>query len=452
MEEKEKDLYLKRGKLVKQCEDLKTQIREADNKARVDELKAQFKGFHDEVLLIDEKLKLIKEADEIDGIRDEQTQKLKETIKPAMGESVEGKREIAKKALLRWATVESSNLAPEEKKLLGLRDGGLDLYPFKGGDYDGSGVDVNTMSARERIKYIAETRAQSTTTTEGGDFIAQDFSREIEARLLWYGPFANREVCRVWASTNGATMPYPTVDDTSNTGALLSQAGDASSSVTDIVTAATNFTAYKYTSKLIKVNKELEEDSYFDIVGFVSDALATRLGRALNTAFTTGTGSSQPQGAVTGAGFYDWTASATAFTRPELQAFVMKAIDTSYMNRPLTRLMFHMNMLYEIRVLDDSSANYSQAMWQPNFAAGVPNTILGVPYAINNDMDGTMNTQSKIFLLGDFSKFICRWILPMRMVTLRDRYAETDQIGIVAFQRVDSHVIQSNAIKYVSTT
>ena len=67
-------------------------------------------------------------------------------------------------------------------------------------------------------------------------------------------------------------------------------------------------------------------------------------------------------------------------------------------------------------------------------------------------MASQMATGNKIILFGDFSKFICRWILPMRLVRLTERYAELDQTGLVAFQRVESKVIQTNALKYLELT
>ena len=129
----------------------------------------------------------------------------------------------------------------------------------------------------------------------------------------------------------------------------------------------------------------------------------------------------------------------------------MTTVDWSYLNRPLTRIMFHQNFLYHIRLLD-STSNQSQELWQPSFAAGVPSTIAGYQYTINNDMASTLATGNNVILFGDFSKFICRWILPMRLVRLTERYAELDQTGLVAFQRVDSKVIQNNALKYMQMT
>ena len=440
-----KNLYDKRGRVITQMKDFKGKILK-DDFVLDNEAEKEFKSWNDELEGIDKKIEAIKLIDEVEGIRTESDDKLKDKIKKT--DSVEEVRVRAKKALFTYIF---NPLALErgDNDILGLKSGEIHVYPFRTGMYDGDGVDYSDLPQRE--KKLTQIRAQSTTATQGGDFIAEDFSREIELRLLYYGPFANKEVCRVWTSSTGADMPYPTVDDTSNTGVLLAEAGDATSGVTDVVTAATTFGAYKFTSRLITISKELEQDSYFDVIGFITDALATRLGRALNTAFTTGTGSSQPQGALVGAIQGDSTASSTAITQSEIMRFLMTTVDWSYLNRPLTRVMFHQNILYHIRLLDISSSN-SIPMWQPSFAAGVPSTVLGYSYSINNDMPSALATGNDILLFGDFSKFICRWILPMRIVRLVERYAELDQTGVVAFQRVDSKVIQPQALQYMEMT
>jgi len=442
-----KQYYDQRGRIVAQMKDLGDRLLKEDFTFD-EEVEKQFKGFNDELEAVDKKIKALERLDEIQGIENDSSDQLKEVIKPT--ETVEEVQEKAKRAFLKYVFKGENSLNAEDKKHMRLSpdselDSAIHIYHGQRGVYDGRG-------AGNQKELMGQIRAQGTGSTAGGDFIAQDFAKEVEQRLLWYGPFANKQITRVWNSDNGANMPYPTVDDTANTGALLSEAGDASSSVTDVTTGAITFAAYKYTSKLIKLNRELAEDSYFDVIGFISDALATRLGRALNTAFTTGTGSSQPQGAVIGGSQGVLSASATAFTASEILNFLMTSLDVSYMNRPLTRVMMHQNLLYQIRLLDTSTSNYTQPIWQPSFAAGVPDTVAGVPYALNNDMDSALATGNKVLLYGDFSKFITRWILPMRMVRLDERFAETDQVGVVAFQRVDSHVIQSAALQYFEMT
>jgi hypothetical protein len=105
-----------------------------------------------------------------------------------------------------------------------------------------------------------------------------------------------RAAASVFNTETGNTLPYPTVDDTGNT-------GDCSRSTRQVTeTAVTygviNFAAYKFSSDIVTVPVELLQDSAFDLNEHLSSVLGTRLGRVHNTYQTTGTGSSQPQGIV----------------------------------------------------------------------------------------------------------------------------------------------------------
>ena len=103
-----------------------------------------------------------------------------------------------------------------------------------------------------------------------------------------------------------------------------------------------------------------------------------------------------------------------------------------------------------------SIALTTQTIWQPSLVAGTPDLIDGDKFWVNNDMAsgsaGAPATGEKSILYGDFSKFVTRWVTGTRTKVLNERYGEKDQIGIVGFQRFDSRVINTDAIKYLEQT
>ena len=75
----------------------------------------------------------------------------------------------------------------------------------------------------------------------------------------------------------------------------------------------------------------LQDVDWLDAEAFISRKFAERLGRIHNQHFTTGTGSSQPEGIVTGATSGVTAASATAFTADEL-IDLQHSVDPAYRN------------------------------------------------------------------------------------------------------------------------
>jgi HK97 family phage major capsid protein len=78
------------------------------------------------------------------------------------------------------------------------------------------------------------------------------------------------------------------------------------------------FTPFKFT-RLVKVSEELVNDAMFDVWGqALAPDFLQAFAAAENSYLTTGTGTGQPQGVVTGAGVGKTAASATAITADEL--------------------------------------------------------------------------------------------------------------------------------------
>ena len=109
--------------------------------------------------------------------------------------------------------------------------------------------------------------------------------------------------------------------------------------------------------------------------------------------------------------------------------------------------MFNDATLKALRKLKDSENRY---IWQPSVVSGVPATLNGREYIINDFM-ASIGASAKSILFGDFKKFRVRFAGQYRFRRLVERYADTDQVAYVAFRRADSHVMNAGTapIKYL---
>lgn len=293
-----------------------------------------------------------------------------------------------------------------------------------------------------------EVRAAQTVTTSGGGYaIPQGFAGRVEQIMKFYGPMVDGGVTGELRTTAGNNIPYPTLDGTGTSGRLL--AINTAVTETAVAFGKVDLDAYKFSSDLITVPYELLEDEDVNLESILDYQLAERLGRVMNTYFTTGSGSSQPNGVVTASALGKTAASATAFTRAEIIDLIHQ-VDRSYRMGPKVGIMMHDLILAAIRKLALGSGD-NTPLYQVSTRAGEPDTIEGHRIFINNDMDSAVTAAKKIMLFGDFSKFMVRKVNGTRMFRLTERYADSDQVGFFGFMRADSDLIAANSIKHLIT-
>ncbi len=279
------------------------------------------------------------------------------------------------------------------------------------------------------------------TTTAGGFLVPQSFSDRLEVALKYYsGVMENAEVIE---TDSGADMPWPTVNDTTQVGAILAE--NATISAQDVTFASVTLKAYMYTSKLIAVSLQLMQDSFFNMENLIADIAGERLGRIFNTHFTTGTGSGQPNGIVTAAasGKVGTTGQTTSVIYDDL-IDLSHSIDPAY--RRGSKWMANDSSIKVVRKLKDSQ---NRPLWEPSVQAGQPDTLLGYPVVTNNDV-AAMAANAKSILFGALNKYKVRRVRGMTLMRLNERYADALQVGFFAFARVDGNLIDAgtNPVKY----
>jgi HK97 family phage major capsid protein len=287
--------------------------------------------------------------------------------------------------------------------------------------------------------------ALSTGTGSAGGFtVPQGFYDKMDDAQKAYGGMMLPNCAFVFDTESGNALPIPTDNDTGNSGAILTENTQVSNQ--DVSFGAVTLNAYTYTSKLVLVSNQLLQDSAFNLDSFLAGKLGTRIARAINTHFTVGTGTSQPNGAVTAAtagpvGATGETVSLIFDDLIELE----HSVDPAYRNN--ARYMLADTTLKIIKKLKDTQGRY---LWLPGMPySKEPDTINGYEYTINQDMP-VPAANAKSVLFGDFSKYYIRRVVGTQVLRLTERYADFNQTGFLAFQRWDGNLVDAGThpLKY----
>lgn len=309
---------------------------------------------------------------------------------------------------------------------------------------DGMTTEQRQLLAEMRQDLTPEMRAQSTSGAAGGYTIPEGFWPQITETMAAWGPMLDPGVTNMITTATGNALPWPTLDDTSNEGAILdenTQIGEQ-----DISLGQKSLGAYLYTSKLIRVSYQLLQDSAFDFESqIIRPAFGKRIGRAVNRHLTVGTGSSQPNGIVTASSLGKTATTGTTLSFDDLIE-LEHSVDPAYRSAPNVRWMFHDTTLKALRKLKDGQGNY---LWSPADArSGAPAKIWNYPYSINQHMP-EVDGSSKPIVFGDFDEYVVRRVREFTMVRLVERYADYLQVGFFAFGRFDGELADTAAVKHL---
>lgn len=310
---------------------------------------------------------------------------------------------------------------------------------------DGLNPEERAFAMKQVAQATPEMRAQSTTNTAGGYTIPQGFSGEIDKAMLMWGPMLDPGVTRQLDTASGNLLPWPTMNDTGNVGALLAE--NVQAGTQDIVFGNVNLNAYMYSSNIILVSLQILQDSAFNLeTEIITPAFGERLGRIVNQHLTTGTGSSQPNGIMTAAGLGKTTAAVGAVTADEIIDFY-HSVDPAYRSSPSFKLMFNDSTLQAVRKLKDGQSRYLIDGLKDN-GATINIAGISVPYVINQAV-ASMATGNRFMAAGDFSRYIVRRVREYQMLRLNERYADYLQVGFLGFGRFDGNLLNANAVKYM---
>lgn len=342
---------------------------------------------------------------------------------PASG-AAEGPDELHKRAFDHYVRFGKAGMEPQEVRTL-------------------QGMHV-TMGTAEEARALG-----IGTGTAGGYLVPSGTIADaiVEARKdfdAWNKPhprFPGQTVATVINSTNGAPLEIPYNDDTGNEGELVSEGAEVGDQDTEF--GLRTLTGYLISSKVVKVNLTLMQDSAFPLDSWLGRKLGERIGRKKQWLHTNGTGANQPAGLTVQGTVGKTGASATTFTHPELLD-LKHSVDPAYRDAGIW--MMNDASLLALKKLNVGGATDARPLWQQSIAAGEPATIDGDPYVINQSMPAPASG-AKSIAYGDTRALWVRDISGWSLVRLEELYARFGQVGFLLFARTDSGLMEPNAIK-----
>lgn len=324
----------------------------------------------------------------------------------------------------------------------------------------------------EQWKAVRNTMS-TTTASEGGYTVPSLIASRLIDYMKAYG--AMRKVATILRTSDGKPLSFPTSDGTAETGEWIAQNTTATGADPSFGTVSLN--VFKASSKIVAVPFELLQDSVIDIEAFIRRRLGQRLGRIMNTGFTTGGGTTLPDGIVPKAtsGKVGTTGQTLTIIYDDLVDLV-HAVDPAYRDAATCAFMTNDSLLKVLRKLKDTAG---RPIWTPSYDGGIrvgqgtmvtpegmnaadttqagyvdQNTpkvfdyLLGYPVWVNNDIAApAANAKSMIF--GDFSQYTIRDAMDVTMFRFDDSaYAKLGQVGFLAWARAGGNLLDTNAVKY----
>jgi len=274
------------------------------------------------------------------------------------------------------------------------------------------------------------------TDTSGGYLVPEEFMNELIQALEEQNIF--RRIARI-ITTNSEKLKVP-IATASGTASWIEENDEIPES--DSVFGQIILNAYKLAT-MMRTSTELVEDSAFNIQAYIAQEFARRIGAREEEAFCIGDGDGKPTGIFTesGGGSIGVTAaSETDITFDDI-------IDLFYSLKPPYRIkaVFLTNdtAMKQLRKVKDSNGQY---IWTPSVVAGTPDMLLGRP-VYTSPYVPEIKAGSLPLAFGDFNYY---WIADRRDIrfkVLNELFAQRDQIGFHATERVDGKLILSEAVK-----
>lgn len=294
----------------------------------------------------------------------------------------------------------------------------------------------------------------TTTTTQGGYTVQSEVAAQLIDALKAYG-FMRQEASQI-TTAQGNPLSFPTSDGTAETGEWIAQNTTATAADPSFGTVAVN--VFKASSKVVAVPYELLQDSEIDIQGMIFTRLAQRIGRISNVGYTTGGGTTDPNGLVTAAavGKTGTTGQTLTIIYDDLVDLI-DSLDAAYLGHSGTSLdkpeagpcfMMSQTMRRVVRKIKDTAG---RPIWTPSYDAGItkgiPDMLMGYPVCLNNDL-AVPAANAKSLAFGRLDKYLIRDAMDVTMFRFDDSaYAKLGQVGFLAWARTGGNLLDTASVK-----
>lgn len=308
---------------------------------------------------------------------------------------------------------------------------------------------------QEAIRKAAEVKDITISTGSAGGFgVPEEISREIEKHELKFSPVRSLvKVVRAGTSDykellaiNGATSGW------------VGETGPRNATTTPTLReiAPTHGELYAYP----QASEWSLDDVFFNVEQWLSESVGESFAVAEANAVLTGNGTNQPTGMLNSA---PTAVSDETATRPAAVYEFIANVDAGLALLPdrLIDTQYKLNSAYQmgavwamnsvtvgvVRKLKDTTNQY---LWQPSLIVGQPDTLLGKPVSVWEQMASIANNAHPI-AYGNFRR---GYVIADR-VGLRITRDNVTNVGFVRFyvrRREGGIVLNNNAIKFIKTT
>lgn len=284
---------------------------------------------------------------------------------------------------------------------------------------------------------------------DGGFYVSPDETGRLVQRIFETSPM--RQVASVQQITSDALDGFA---DTDEAGAEWVGEKIAPTNTDTPQTGKWSIPVHEMATQPKATNKLLE-DANINIEQWLSGHVSRKFARFENTAFVNGNGVAKPRGFLD----YDAAADSEVFDREKIGRIV-STNNGALVFEDFIRLQTALKMAYavnstwslnrrtkgEIRLLKSVDGIF---LWQPSLQVGTPETLLGRPLVMFDDMPNIAN--------GTLSVALSDWKEAYQIVdrtgisVLRDPFTNKPFVVFYTRKRVGGDVINTDAIKILET-
>lgn len=205
-----------------------------------------------------------------------------------------------------------------------------------------------------------------------------------------------------------------------------------------------------------KQSNDLLSDAASNVLAFLAEDGAKNMALVADQGFIAGDGTAlQPLGILNGGAATVDVEGTTANTISNTTADIgsaAKIINLAYTlpSQYAERAVWLMKRSTEGKVhkLIDGNGRFLWPVLSGSGFAGAPRTLLESPVHNSEFMPADGTDGNKVFVFGDISEYIIAMRAQITTKILRERFADTDQTGIILFERCGGALWNTDAIRY----
>jgi HK97 family phage major capsid protein len=311
----------------------------------------------------------------------------------------------------------------------------------------------------------AEQKALSEgTDTAGGFIVPPDIQAEMLVRLPQKAimrQFArvqptNRDVLR-WPAVKGNAGTYSGISGASiySSGFIGSWAGETPAFSDTDPGFQTLDIAIKKVRVATRLSNDFVSDAAVNIMAFLAQNGAENMALTEDQGFFTGDGSSLVPMGLLNAGIttvdLEGSTADTISNTATSTGSAPKLINLTYKLPPQylpgARWIMRRSIQGKIRQLVDGNSRFMWPAYTESGFAGPIDTLMGYPVSQTDWMPDDGQDTQPVVAFGDFSHYIIGQRTQITSLVLRERFADSDQVGIILFERVGGGLYNTDAFR-----